>query len=63
MKDPTNIRGSWYMTESCSKMEAGSWNDARKATCLFRILVASLTNTLGKPSANFLQMHVMLKPS
>ena len=38
-------------------MEAGSWNDAKNATCLFRILVASFTNTLGKPSANFLQVH------
>jgi len=42
------------MMDSCSKMTAGLWKEARKATCRLRILIASSTNRSGKPSANFL---------
>jgi hypothetical protein len=39
------------MMDSCSKMEAYDWKEARKATCRLRMRVASLTNRLGNPSA------------
>jgi hypothetical protein len=42
------------MMESCSKMEAGDWKEARKETWRLRMRVASLTNRLGKPSAKVL---------
>ena len=45
------------MMDSCSKMEIGCWKDARKATCRFLMRVASFTNKLGNPSANFLQHY------
>ena len=32
VKDPTNMRGSWYMIEICSKMVLMLWKDARNAT-------------------------------
>lgn len=44
------------MTDSCSKMVAGFWKLARKATWRLRILWASDTNRLGKPSAKVLQV-------
>ena len=42
------------MIESCSKIDAGDWNEARKATWRLRMRVASRTKRLGKPSLNFL---------
>ena len=42
------------MMLTCSKIKAGLWNDAKKATCRLRIFVASCTNRSGKPSAKFL---------
>ena len=43
------------MIESCSKIEAGDWNEARKATWRLRMRVASRTKRFGKPSLNFLK--------
>ena len=40
VKDATNMRGSCMMTDSCSKMTAGEWKEARKATCWLRISIA-----------------------
>ena len=42
------------MIDSCSKIEAGDWNEARKATWRLRMRVASRTKRFGKPSLNFL---------
>lgn len=42
------------MTLICSKMTDGLWKEARKATCLLRMRMASSTKRSGKPSANFL---------
>lgn len=42
------------MIESCSKIEAGDWKEARKATWRLRMRVASRTKRLGKPSLNLL---------
>ena len=40
---------------TCSKMTPGVWKEARKATWRLRMRIASLTNRLGKPSANRLR--------
>jgi len=46
------------MTLSCSKMTLGSWKEAKNATCLLRMPVASSIKRLGKPSGNV--FHRML---
>ena len=43
------------MTESCSKMTSGEWNDARNATWRSRTPYASFTNRLGNPSGKVRQ--------
>ena len=48
VKDPTNIRGSAKMMESCSNTTEGSWKLARKATWRFRRLSASSMNRFGR---------------
>lgn len=47
------------MIESCSKIEAGDWNEARKATWRLRMRVASRTKRFGKPSLNFLMKDLV----
>ena len=51
------------MMEICSKMTSGEWNEARKATCRLRMRMASLTNRLGKPSANRLKRREGAAPA
>ena len=55
VNDATNILGSEYMIEICSKITSGEWKDARNATCRSRTPYASLTNKSGNPSGNFRQ--------
>jgi hypothetical protein len=43
------------MTDICSKIVAGSWNEHRKATCRLRMSRASRTKRLGNPSLKVLQ--------
>ena len=50
VKEPMKRRGIAYITESCSKMRAGSWNEQRNATLRLRTETASLMKTFGKPS-------------
>jgi hypothetical protein len=59
VNDATNILGSAYITDSCWKITAGLWKDARNATCLFRRDNAFSTNRFGKPSSKVLYSETL----